>query len=313
MNYLLTGPEKYLKRQFLEQIKKTVLGPCSAGSNPDFGIFDSGTASVSEILTFLGTMPFISKKRLVFLRDIDKISPTGKESIIKYLKFPRESSVLVMETSSPESWKYEEKTLLPAKIIRCGKLNEHEIHSWIKNRFDRAGKKISAPALALMTELTGGNLMLLENEISKMISFVSANTGIDERHVEELCGRSAYKTAFELVDLIIAKKFGEALLLTRDLASAERPYRVLNLLAWQFRNFTIIKNLPKGISREAILRSVKINKRFLEKTLRESRRFTRAQLARNLEVILEADFSIKTGKFPPQHAMERALAGLCAG
>ena len=135
MNYLLVGPEKYLKRQFFEKLKKSVLGDGTAGSSPDFGIFAAGTAPVSEILAFLNTMPFTSEKRLALLNNIDEIPPAGEKSIVKYLKSPRESSVLVMETSSPESWKSAEKIFLPAKIIRCGKLKEREINSWIRKEF----------------------------------------------------------------------------------------------------------------------------------------------------------------------------------
>jgi len=313
MNYLLVGPEKYLKRQFLEKLKESVLGTGAIDSSPDFGIFAAGTAPTAEILTFLNTMPFTSKKRLALLNNIDEIPAAGRDSIVKYLKSPRESSVLVMETSSPESWKSAEKIFLPAKIIRCGKLKEHEINSWIRKEFAQRGKKISAPATALMTEGAGSDLLLLENEIAKITAFASSSAEITEKHVEELCGRSAYKTAFELVDLVVEKKLDEVLLPIGDLSAGEKPHRILNLLAWQFRNFMKIKNLPKGLSREEISRSIGVNKRFLEKTLRESRRFTAAQLARNLELILEADFFIKRGKLPPQHALERALVGLCAG
>jgi len=313
MNYLLVGPEKYLKRQFLEKLKKSVLNAVTDDSSADFGIFAAGTAPVSEILAFLNTMPFTSKKRLALLNDIEEISPAGKDSIVKYLKSPRESSVLVMETSSPESWKSSEKVFLPAKIVRCGKLKEREINSWIRKEFSERGKKVSVSAAGLIAELTGSDLLLLENEIAKITSFASGSAEITEKHVEELCGRSAYKTAFELVDLVVGKKLGEALLPMRDLSAGEKPHRILNLLAWQFRNFIKIKNLPKGLSEEQISRSLGINRRFLEKTLRESRRFTEAQLAGNLELILEADFFIKRGKLTPQHALERALVGLCAG
>jgi len=313
MNYLLLGPEKYLKIQFLKKLKKSVLGADTAGENPDFGIFTAGTAPVSEILAFLNTMPFISKNRLALVNNIDEISPAGKDSIVKYLKSPRGSSVLVMETSSSESWKFAEKIFLPAKIIRCAKLKEYEINSRIKKEFAERGKKISESAARLITELTGGDLLLLENEMAKMISFAPPGAEITEEHVEELCGRSVYKTAFELVDLVVERKFAEAFLPMRDLSAGERPGRIINLLAWQFRNFMKIKKLPKGLSSGEISRSVGVHRRFLEKTLRESRRFTERQLVRNLEVLLEADFFIKRGKLPPQHALERALAGLCAG
>jgi len=311
MNYLLIGPEEYLKRQFLGKLKKSVLG--ETGSETDLGIFTAGSTPISEILAFLNTMPFTSKKRLAILNNIDEISTDEKDSLVRYLSSPRESSVLVMKTSSRESRKSAEKIFLPAKIIKCDRLKEREVGSWIQKEFAARGKKISPPAAALIAEFAGNDLLLLKNEIEKIAAFALKSAEITEKHVEEICLRSAYKTAFELIDMVLGKKLAEALLPLRDLSAGEKSHRMLNLLAWQFRAFMKIKNLPKGLSRDEISRLSGVKKYFLEKTIRESGRFTVRQLAKNLEIILEADFFIKNGKMSPQHAFERVLVGLCAG
>ncbi|MGB2705619.1 MAG: DNA polymerase III subunit delta [Candidatus Omnitrophota bacterium] len=311
MNYLLVGPEGYLKHQFLEKLKNSVLG-ADTNSSPDFGMFTVGVTPLAEILAFLNTMPFISKKRLALVNNIEEISPAEKDSILKYLKSPSESAVLVLWDSSDESWKFSEKIFTSTKIIRCNRLKEGEINSWIRKEFAARGKKISASAATLIIELAGNDLFLLKNEIEKIVSFAGKDGEITERHVEELCGMSAYKTAFELVDMVVEKRIEEALLPMRDLSTREKPHRILNLLAWQFRNFIKIKNLPKGLSPDEISRSSGIKMRFIRKTLQGSRRFTEAELERNLEVLLEADFFIKRGKLLPQHALERALVRLCA-
>jgi len=312
MNYLLVGPEKYLKRQFLEGLKKSVLTE-NTNSNPDFGIFAGGVTPVSEILAFLNTMPFTSKKRLALVNNIEEISNGGKNSIVKYLKSSQGKAVLVLESISTECLNSLGEIPSLLRVIRYGRLKDGEINSWIEKEFAGLGKKISASAAALVAELAGSDLSLLKNEIEKITAFSGKDDKITEHHIEEICGRSAYKSAFELVDMVLEKKIGGILAPMRDLSAIEAPHRTLNLLAWQFRNFVKIKKLPKSLSPEEISRSLGIRKHFVGKTLMRAGRFTMAELEKNLETILEADFFIKRGKLPPQHALERALVLLCAG
>jgi len=95
------------------------------------------------------------------------------------------------------------------------------------------------------------------------------------------------------------------------LASGEKPHQILNLLAWQFRNFLKIKNLPKGSSRRDIAGCLDIQWRFIDKALKQAGRFTRRELETNLEIILEADFSVKSGRLEARLTLEGALLRLC--
>lgn len=310
MNYLLLGPEEYLKNQFLEKLKKDILG--KGRNQPDFEVFYADEKEIAGIINSFYTLPFISKKKLIVIKNFDRFSPKEKTSILKYLKNPRESTVCVLESLSliPGN-KYLEEASKFVKSIRCGKLKGEAVISWIKREFTLCNKKISITSANLLKELLGEDLFSLKKGIEKLISFAGKSGEITSCHIEEVCGKESYKTAFDLVDMVLEKRIDNILANMDDLAIKEKPYQILGLIAWQFRNFLKIKNLPSGLSGEGISRFTGIKVSFLKKALEQSKRFSRAELERKLELILEADLYIKKGIFEARHAVERVLIILC--
>jgi len=284
MNYLLTGEEEYLKEQFVEKIKKSIL---NNDKNPtlDFDVFRGGEKDLARISTFLNTIPFTSKKRLVIIKDIERMRLKEKKLILKYLKSPRNSTILVLESSSNNPDGPLKEIFKFTKPVRCARLKERELDSWIKKEFNARGKSVSTAAAGLVREFAGSDLFLLKNEIEKIASFLGDENEVTERHIETVLGKTAHKTAFDLVKFILDDRRDKALSLADSLLVKEKPHQILNLLAWQFRNFMKVKNKPAGLSPEAVSRA--------------------------FETILEADFSIKSGKIDARHALERVLVLIC--
>lgn len=284
MNYLLIGPEEYLKDQFIEKLKRSILNN-DKDLALDFNVFRGGEKDFARISDSFNTIPFASKKRLVVIKDIDRLRLKEKKLILKYLKSPRNSTTLVLESSSNTLEGSLEETAKFTKLIRYNRLKEGELDSWIKKEFTTRGKKISPAPASILRELVGSDLFLLKNEIEKIVSFLGHENEVTERHIEMVSGKTARKHAFDLVKFILENRPDKALSLADSLLVKEKPHQILNLLAWQFRNFMKTKNLPRGLSKEAVSRA--------------------------FETILEADFSIKSGKMDAGHALERVLVLLC--
>ncbi|OGW75819.1 MAG: DNA polymerase III subunit delta [Omnitrophica bacterium RBG_13_46_9] len=306
MNYLLIGQEEYLRRQFLEKLRSSIIN--SGTAQPDFEIFH--TDCLTDILNSCNTLPFISKEKLVVIKDIDRFSSKEKDSILKYLRSPRETTTLVLESPSGSFNKFLEDVSKLTKVVRCDRLKGGELGLWIRRQFAVRKKNISQCGADLIEELIGNDLLSLENEIEKILSFIGDADEVTERQIETVLGKVSYRTSFELVGFILDKKTDKLLASIDDLLVREKPHQILNLIAWQFRSFIKIKDLPRGLSAEEAADRLGINSYFARKLIEQSKRFIRSDLERNLEIILEADFAVKTGKADPRHAVEEALVRL---
>ena len=310
MNYLLAGPEEYFKEEFLEKLK----GPPKDSTTPghDLEVMRAGESKAAKVIDASRTLPFASKTKIIIVKDADKFSSDEKKTIVKYLKSPNNSTTLVLESVLSfyrndflkEISKY-------AKLIKCDRPDDKSADAWIKNRFASYNKKISFELTAVIRERSGNDLLKLKNEIEKITTFACEKNEITEKDIEAVLGKSYYNTAFELVDLIAAKKIDLILESLDGLLTTEKPHQLLNVLAWQFRNFLKIKNLPKIPRTDEAMSILRIGRLSAEKLIKQSRHFEKNDLKKKLETLLETDFFIKQGKLTPLHALERAFVKLC--
>ncbi|TET42598.1 MAG: DNA polymerase III subunit delta, partial [Elusimicrobia bacterium] len=70
--YFFCGEENYLKQEAILLLKKMLIGP--EAQDFDFGLFYAEDTSAREAISLAETYPFMSKKRLVVVKDIDKFT-----------------------------------------------------------------------------------------------------------------------------------------------------------------------------------------------------------------------------------------------
>lgn len=310
MNYLLVGPQEYLKEKFLGELKKKLF--LNLNSNQlDYETFQADQSEITDIFNSANTLAFTSKHRIIVIRDIDKFTSEEKELILKYLKSPSSFSTLVLESQSQNTNKFLEDISRLTRVVRCKTLGNGDINLWIKKEFQASGKKISPQSVDTLRELVGNDLYALKNDIDKLVAFVGGAGEVTEKHIEALIGESRYRTAFELLDLVLKKKINSGLSYVSGLLETEKPHRILSLLAWQFRNFIKVKTSGDKMSLKDASRILNSNPAIAKKTLEASRNFTENAIKRKLEIILEGDFSIKTGKMDTRHVLERVFVELC--
>jgi DNA polymerase-3 subunit delta len=309
MNYLLTGPEEYLKSQFLARLKKSVLG--ERPGRLDLEVYSAGETQFYGILDSLKTIPFFSGNKIAVIRSVEKFSSKERAALIAYLERPNRTTTLVLESAAENASPFLGQLSGLTKQIPCNRPGEREMAAWIQRECARRKKKISQPCAELFAELAGNDLSLVSNEIDKVAAYAGETQQITERHLESVLGRSAQKTAFEIVRLVIDKKCDALLVSLEDILTREKPHGIVTILAWQFRMLLSVKDLPKGFSVEHVARTLGKSAHFVRRVAQQSRHFTTAELGKKLGLILEADLSIKTGRLEARYALESVLVKLC--
>jgi len=120
MNYLMRGPEEYLKHQFIKKLEKSLLDNESRLLN--FEIFRAGESEISGILDSLKSPPFLSEHKIVVIKALEQFSSREEKSLLKYLKCPLSSSTLVMLSSVIVPDKFLGELSRFVKVIICNRL-----------------------------------------------------------------------------------------------------------------------------------------------------------------------------------------------
>ncbi len=242
-----------------------------------------------------------------------------KEKIIlKYLANPQKEIKIFFVEKSLDKRKKIYKELLKLEKSGAAEMKEFSMpadfkfESWIKNRIEKFGGKISRDALgALIISLGKGlaqkdrsgkmnqsyNLWEAGNEIEKLVNYREGEE-IEKEDVELLVKSKVDMNIFNLIDSISSKnKNKAALLLNKQIEEGLNENYILTMFVYQFRNLIKIKSLlDQGFANPQIVARTKMHPFVVQKTVQQCQKFEMEALKKIYQKLFDADLAIKTGK-----------------
>jgi len=307
--YLLYGEASFLKEEAVAALREAVLG--SGGLAPESAwnltLVEGPSAALAEILDSARTLPMLGSRRLVLVKNAEKLREGDPQALRSYLQDPSPSSCLVFVTGlgKPDFRRSLFRTLQAgAVVVEFKPLREPAIPRWIRERIRERGAEIDAEALTLLEVHLGADLLRIDQEIVKALDFLSPSRRITPAALAETLGAPGSRSIFELAEKVGAGETGEAIrLLRRLLAGGEEPVRLLTLIARQIRTLILGKALMEDGRRGrelALALGVPPIPPLIEKTQRLIGRFPAGEGAASMRRILRADRALKggTGKGP---------------
>jgi len=181
---------------------------------------------------------------------------------------------------------------------------------WIKAAVEQKGSSISPSAIGSMTDMVGGDLWSLDNELEKL-SLYAAGERIEESHVNQLVNQAREGNIFAAVDAMIDGKQSLALSLLYQLREdgKEAPF-IISMVERQLRLLALARDcIDQGIPPREVGSRLGTNSQFVvRKTLEQARRHSWADIMWRYQRLLEADLAIKRGRLEPHLAMELLAA-----
>ena len=152
----------------------------------------------------------------------------------------------------------------------------------------------------------------MSSEINKLILYVSGRS-IEEEDVRALVGYTQQFSVFNMVDAILEFKSELAgQLLQQLLQKGAAPVYLLTMLTRQVRMIVVAKELSRQrMSKTEIQYKLGTTSEYVvRKTLEQAARYSLPRLKEVYHRILEADISIKTGKYDAELALNILVAEL---
>ena len=314
-SYLFLGEEDFLKETELKKLKSRFLETSTRDLNYNVFYAKDKDFKLKEALDILNTAPFVSPKRFVILKDADSLSDSDKESILFYLKNPKDSSIFIIDSKSSrikEGFVLEASKL--SKLVRSARLIDSEINMWVSKRVRAAGKKISSEAINLIKENLPNDLNILCSGVDNLILYTGKRLEITKKDVEKVIYVAPLKTGFDLLDAIEKKDAKLAINIFTSIQKYKKRETefLLGLLSWQFRMLLRVKELLKIRSKPEIQKELNLYSSKFDQMARYAARFKRQEIIKLLNEILKADSDIKTGESLPKFTLERLIIKMCS-
>ena len=328
--YLLAGEEEYLKRYYLGEIRRAILGDGSfAGFNhTEVSYLDGGFGNLAEAV---GMTPFMAEMRLCELSGFNFNS--AKDGLLKNLRsivdeaLANEECVLVIyaDTDLYDASKGSrvQKKVTAAlgdavKQVVFEKTTPQKLANWIKRHFTHEKLEISDADCLFMVDRCGRSMQLLAGEIDKVCAYKHSKgeSVVTRDDIVYLCPRNEEFGAFALANALLDSNTTEIFRIlgeNKRSGSDLKPKAVLANISALYIKLSMIKELSEaGESEAAIAKKLNSHEYQIKLYAKVAKSIPAQKLEQIVRMCNDADTEMKL-LYSDEIVLERllcAIAGL---
>ncbi len=308
--YLFSGPETRGKRAALRAL--VALVP-EATRDFNLQVFHAFEADLTEVLTAARTLPFMAPRRVVVLRDIEKmrLDQGGRaERLAEYAVAPAPESVLVVTTEDEERAKSLGKLVAAGLVqVEFRPLKGAALAAALREEAAQFGCRLEDAGLAALLEATGEDLGRALNELEKLRSALGEGAAIGADAVARYVAGYEHHRSFDIVDAMSRRDLAGSVRLLEEIALKDEEF--LGLLGQIGKRLRVLWFLAGG--GRSVPEEFRVSAYQLERLRGDGRRFTRAEIERGLGLLRAVDERVKSTAVPPRMLLEHFLISFLAG
>lgn len=304
--YLLFGDEPYLVGNYKKKLREAIAGD----DTMNFNYFEGKNPDVREIISLADTMPFFAERRLILI-DGSGFFKSAPEELVNYLPdLPDTVCLIFCESEVDKRNKLYKKVKDLGYAAELKKQDSDQLMRWAAGILGKDGKKITKQVMEYFLERTGDDMENIRTELEKLICYTMGRDVITKEDVDAVGTVHVTNRIFEMVSAIVAGNTRKALDLYEDLLTLkEPPMRILFLIARQFNQLLQVKELlAAGMGKGDIASKIKVPPFAAGKLITQAKAFTREQILDYVELCVESEEAVKTGRMADRMAVELLIA-----
>ena len=243
--YLIYGDEEYFINNEINNLK-------SKYSDYDIITYDMVESNISDAIEDASMISLFSSNKLIicyncyFLTSVKCDIDHNVDLLISYMKTDSDSILVLIVNNEIDNRKKVVKELNNFNVIKCNKLKEYEIISFIKDYCKNNGFKIEDAAIKVFLNKLVDNLYIITNELDKLCLYKNDKL-ITKSDIDLVTSKMININIFDLVNSIVDKKIDESLRLYDELLLInEEEIKLIVTLANQFRLIYQVKTMLKS-------------------------------------------------------------------
>jgi DNA polymerase-3 subunit delta len=310
--YVFYGEERFFIDQLITELENYIFG-----DQPDRQLnchtFYGGESNLAEIISTCMSYAMFGAKKVVVVKEFDKLKSNALEELIKYVLHPQKSTVLVLAAEKWGKANVYQEILKLAVSVPCQPLREDEIYSWLYMKVKNANIMAERDSILFLIENIGSNLLRLSSEIDKILNFIGPGGKLTLDLVTQLTGFSREVNIFNFQKYLAEKKFESSLKIGMQLLEqGEVLAGILPMLYGFFRKIWMVKSLrSKNLNTTQILQQLDGKMYFYKDVFVAEQKFTIEQVQNVMERLLEAEVQLKTSPKPADSILTMLCYHIC--
>ena len=204
--YYFFGEDDFLKQGAVRDLVAAAVDPATRDFNLEQRRGPELDAEALDAL--LGTPPMLAERRVVVIREVDKLRKDARALLDRHLKHAAPDTVLLLV--APAGAKADKGLAGRGTAVEFAPLTADRVLKWVHHHASTVlDRQITAAAAALLIEAAGADLAQLAVELEKLASYSAAT--IDEDAVSAIVGVRRGESLGALLDAVAARDATTAL------------------------------------------------------------------------------------------------------
>ncbi|MDP3630635.1 MAG: DNA polymerase III subunit delta [Actinomycetota bacterium] len=309
---MIFGKEDLLLERALRRLKDML----AAEGDPDFDFdtFAGENARADDIIAAANTLPFMAPRRLVIVRDADKMSADELGVLAAYAGNPADTACLVLAaTSVAKNMKIYKAVDALGGVSEYAAPKKSELPGWAVALFKSKGRALDREGAETLVRAVGKDLRRLESEADKIIAFAGEKTSLGRDDVIAVVTETAPTNIFEFLDALGSRDAAAALARLDGLIDGGDA--LLGIHAMTLRHLRsllgVVALRERGRSAGEAGRTLKLADWQYRNLVRQADRFRADELSAALRAAAEAEGKMKTSQGDPRLVFERFIVSVC--
>ena len=334
--YVFVGDEAFFRKRFRDAILEHLV----PADLRDFSLFefDLGDTDLAEVLDRARTPSLMAPFQVFFVRGVKNLFGRGSNeeklaAIEDYCKNPNPDALIVfvadhisipadvrkIEMQDRERYQRIRDTMGQyCGIVELARVEEGEAVRWISDYCASQAVQIEADGARELVDALGGDMMMISNELEKLILYVGEKKRITLGDVETMVLAAKQRSLYELTDAISSKDRVRALEVLDAILSSgdgeEASIGHVYMLAKSFRQMLII--LERNVRDQRMLwaalwQGFRVPPFAAGDIIRQARRYkSRRELTRAIRLVAKADLALRSNPVSKRLVLERLILDL---
>ncbi len=314
--YIFHGEERFLLNHYLQQLKGVVLDELTESFN--YHRFTQENFDLRSFSDAVENLPMMAERTLVQVDDVDffKFGEDDREKMTDVLSDIPEYCTVVF-TYETVTYKPDKRFAKLYAVVNKGqtvefaKQSQRDLIVWVQRHFAAAKKRIAPELCAYLIDITDGTMTTLGGEIHKIAAYSGAET-ICKADIDAVTEPTLDAQAFRMCDQLSAGNYGQALQTLQTLYKMqEEPLKILGAVGSHFRRISTARNLLDcGQNAEQLRKLYGMQDFAARRTMESARRYRPDYLAKAAQLIVEADYQMKTSFDESERLLELLILRL---
>jgi DNA polymerase III subunit delta len=336
--YVFVGDESFFRRR----CREAILSHLVPADLRDFSLFefDLSEVDLAEILDRARTPSLMAPFQVFFVHGVKNLFGRSANeeklaAIEAYCKDPNPDAVLIfiadhisipadarrMDLTDKERYQRIRETMGGyCSIVELARVEENEAVRWLGEYCNSQQVRIDPDAARELTDALGGDMMMISNELEKLILYAGEKKRVTLGDVETMVLAAKQRSLYELTDAISARDRVRSMEVLDAILAAgvgeEAAIGHLYMLAKTFRQMLVI--LERNVRDQRMLwaalwQGFRVPPFAAEDIIRQARRYkSKRDLTRAIRLVAKADLALRSNPPTKRLVLEKLILDLTA-